>query len=60
MGELSKKIIDEYREAREAADYATQAGILSALLTSMLVGGETAEIARETAEAVLTVRAKTA
>lgn len=60
MGEVSRKIIDEYRTAREEEDYPTQAGILAALLYSVLYDVEpNAQIARETAEAILDVRSQT-
>ena len=57
MSEQSKKIVDEYTQAREESDYATQAGILAALLQAVLGGGVNAEIARDTAEACLQARA---
>lgn len=58
MGDLSERLVEDYRAAREAGDYATQAGILVSLLQSMLASLEPhAQIARETAEAILRVRA---
>lgn len=58
MGELSERLIEDFRAARAAGDYATQTGILVSLLQSVLSNVEPhAQIARETAEAVLRVRA---
>lgn len=59
MGEVSKKIVEEYRAARDEGNYAVQAGILVSLLSSLMNGGAMAEVTRETAQAVLQINAET-
>ena len=57
--QFSQLTVEEYQKARdEEGDYATQAGILVSLLETILAADEPhATIARETAEAVLRMRA---
>lgn len=57
MGEFSKAIIEEYRSAREEGNYAVQSGILISLLQSVMAGGVTEEVARDTVQAILQVHA---
>ncbi len=54
MGEIARRIVDDYRNARKEKDYPTQAGILISLLRSMLHGtGTVQEVAEGTSREVL-------